>query len=114
MTNKERSIFDDLMNMYEFKVKTLDDGNLQLEDLQGACLGDICSEIFRDEWEIIDRMEMYHDDYIIRLLEEDFNTSFDTYGEWTDFLQTQDQDNYGYDLAILRLLTKRIQLEDLL
>lgn len=106
MTKREREIFDDLMDLYEFEVYTNEQEQLQVRDLQGACLGDICSETFKDEWEILDRMEIYHEDYIIRSLEEDFDLYFETYGEWVQFLETQDKEKYGYDLAVLDLIVK--------
>jgi hypothetical protein len=107
MTDRERFVFNDLMDAYQFEVIHNDDGTLSVYDLQHACLGDICDEIFRDEFEILERMDMYHDDYIIRLLEEDFNIYFDTYGEWLQFLKEQNNDEYAYDIAILSLIVNK-------
>lgn len=115
MTDRERFIFNDLMDMYEFEVIRLDDGTLQVNDLQGACLGDICDEIFKDEWEILDRMEHYHLDYIIQALEYHFDWSakdsqhFDTFDQWLTFLEAYNPDEFDYDIAILRLITKKAQ-----
>jgi hypothetical protein len=107
MTDRERFVFNDLMDAYQFEVIHNDDGTLSVYDLQHACLGDICDEIFKDEFEILERMEMYHEDYIIRLLEEDFNMYFDTYGEWLQFLKEQNNDEYAYDIAILSLIVNK-------
>jgi hypothetical protein len=107
MTDRERFVFNDLMDAYQFEVIHNDDGTLSVYDLQHACLGDICDEIFKDEFEILERMDMYHDDYIIRLLEEDFNIYFDTYGEWLQFLKEQNNDEYAYDIAILSLIVNK-------
>jgi cobalamin biosynthesis Co2+ chelatase CbiK len=107
MTDRERFVFNDLMDAYQFQVIHNDDGTLSVYDLQHACLGDICDEIFKDEFEILERMEMYHEDYIIRLLEEDFNIYFDTYGEWLQFLKEQNNDEYAYDIAILSLIVNK-------
>lgn len=106
MTTQEKKVFDDLMSLYEFEVYQNEQGLLQVNDLQYACLGDICSETFKDEWEILDRMDIYHNDYILGALEETFDFSFDTYGEWLEFLKTQDHEEYGYDIAVLSLITK--------
>lgn len=106
MTTQEKKVFDDLMDLYEFQVYTNEKGLLQVNDLQYACLGDICSEEFDDEYDILERMEIYHEDYIIRGLEETFDISFDTYVEWLEFLKTQDHNEYGYDIAVLSLITQ--------
>jgi hypothetical protein len=107
MNDRERFVFNDLMEAYQFQVIHNDDGTLSVYDLQHACLGDICDEIFKDEFEILERMGMYHEDYIIRILEEDFNTYFDTYGEWLQFLKEQNNDEYAYDIAILSLIVNK-------
>jgi len=107
MNDRERFVFNDLMEAYQFEVIHNDNGTLSVYDLQHACLGDICDEIFKDEFEILERMDMYHEDYIIRLLEEDFNTYFNTYGEWLQFLKEQNNDEYAYDIAILSLIVNK-------
>lgn len=106
MTQREKEIFDDLMSLYEFEIYKNENEKLQVKDLQYACLGDICSEEFDDEYDILERMEIYHEDYIISGLEETFDVSFDTYVEWLEFLKTQNHDEYGYDIAVLSLITK--------
>ena len=67
-------IFKELMDLYEFRVHidTNEDGEeiLKLVDLQGGNLGDIESEEFNDFYEILERMEAYHNDYIIEALAE--------------------------------------------
>jgi hypothetical protein len=105
MTQREKEIFDDLMDLYEFQVYKNDQGLLQVNDLQGACLGDICDEIFKDEWEILDRMNIYHNDYILNALEETFDEYLD-FEEWVQFLKTQDENEFGYDLKVLELIVK--------
>jgi hypothetical protein len=105
MTKREKEIFDDLMDLYEFQVYTNEQGLLQVNDLQGVCLGDICDEIFKDEWEILERMDIYHNDYILNALEETFDEYLD-FEEWLQFLKTQDEDEFGYDLKVLELIVK--------
>ena len=67
-------LFEQLMDLYEFRVhiETNEDGEeiLKLEDLQRGNIGDIESEEFNDYYEILERMEIYHNDYIIRALDE--------------------------------------------
>jgi len=107
MTKREKAVFDDLMSLYEFEVIHNNDGTLSVYDLQHACLGDICDEIFKDEFEILERMEVYHLDYIINGLEETFDNYFDTYGEWLQFLKEQNEEEYGYDIAVLSLIVNK-------
>jgi hypothetical protein len=107
MNDRERFVFNDLMDAYQFQVIHNDNGTLSVYDLQHACLGDICDEIFKDEFEILERMEVYHLDYIITNLEEDFDTYFDTFGEWLQFLKEQNNDEYEYDVAILSLIVNK-------
>jgi hypothetical protein len=107
MTDRERFVFNDLMDAYQFQVIHNDNGTLSVYDLQHACLGDICDEIFKDEFEILERMEVYHLDYIINGLEETFDTYFDTFGEWLQFLKEQNEEEYGYDIAVLSLIVNK-------
>jgi hypothetical protein len=107
MTKREKAVFDDLMSLYEFEVIHNDDDTLSVYDLQHACLGGICDEIFKDEFEILERMEVYHLDYIINGLEETFDNYFDTFGEWLQFLQEQNEEEYGYDIAVLSLIVNK-------
>jgi hypothetical protein len=108
MTKREKAVFDDLMSLYEFEVIHNDDDTLSVYDLQHACLGDICDEVFKDEFEILERMEIYHEDYIIRAIEEDLHVCFDTYGEYLDYLKALDnKDEYGYDIAVLSLIVNK-------
>jgi len=108
MTDRERYIFNDLMDLYEFEVIHNDNGTLSVNDLQGACLGDVCDEIFKDEFEILERMEIYHLNYIVRVLEDDLNTFFYTIDECLEYLLKLDnKDDYAYDIAVLSLIVNK-------
>ena len=113
MNEKEIKFLNELLDMYEFEVYKNENGKLQLNDLQGACLGDICFDEFNDEFEILERMEMYHDDYIIRILEEDYNISFDNYKEWYDFLKKKNNKKDYFELNLFSLiLYKKLYTEN--
>lgn len=110
MTKREKEIFDDLMDLYEFQVYTNEQGLLQVNDLQYACLGDICDEIFKDEWEILERMETYHEDYIIRGIEDYVDiSSCKNYNDILAVLERENFEDLKYDIAILRLITRQEQ-----
>lgn len=74
-------LFKELMELYEFRVykATNENGDeiLKVYDLQGGNLGDIESDEFNDCYDILERMECYHDDYIVRALED----CLDYYGD---------------------------------
>jgi hypothetical protein len=113
MKHKEKKFFNELMDMYEFQVYNNENGKLQLNDLQSACLGDICFEEFNNEYEILERMEMYHDDYILRLLEENYDICFDSYQKWYDFLKEKNNKEYYFELNLFSLiLHKKLYTEN--
>jgi len=104
MNEKEQRYFIGLMDLYEFEVYMNAKGKLQVHDLQGACLGDICDEQFNDEYEILERMEIYHNDYILRGIEETFDVAFDNYQGYYDYLKKQNDDEFNFELNILSLI----------
>ena len=73
-----------LLELYEFDIILNDDLTLSVRDLQGANLGDIESEKFKTFDEIIDRMEAYHYDYIVRSLEEIYDINEMYFDDWKD------------------------------
>lgn len=113
MTQREKEIFDDLMDLYEFQVYTNEQGKLQVNDLQRACLGDICDDIFNDEWEILERMDAYHQDYIINGLDDYLDlTECINYDDILAVLEREDLEELRYDKAILRLLARKEQKDE--
>lgn len=85
-------LFEYLMNLYEFSFYKTEneDGEtvLKVTDKQGANLGDIESEEFKDFAEILNRMETYHNDYIVECLAnaiddelQDITDEWDTWEE---------------------------------
>lgn len=67
--------FLQLLDLYEFEIyidKDEEDNKVfRLRDLQGANLGNIENEKFKDIASILTRMDAYHNDYIYRSLDED-------------------------------------------
>jgi hypothetical protein len=107
MTKREEQVFYDLMDMYQFEVtRHVETDELWLTDLQDANLGGICDVPYKDEWAILDRMEMYHDDYIIEIIKQDYRVHFDTYKEYVDFLKSLNNPNEAYTIEILELIIK--------
>lgn len=110
-------LFEELMDLYEFRVhiETNEDGEeiLKLEDLQRGNLGDIESEEFNDFYEILERMEAYHNDYIIRALDECLDyycPEIDNeWANWEDlyYICTDNMDKMAeceFDIRVLELI----------
>ena len=110
-------LFEELMDLYEFRVykETNEDGEeiLKVHDLQGGNLGDIESEEFDDYCAIIERMEAYHNDYIIRAIDEciDYYCTKETreWATWEDLLKIA-KDNFEelmeceWDIKVMELI----------
>lgn len=109
-------IFGEMLDLYEFRVFKAknEDGEevLKLEDLQGANLGDIESEEFADYMQIVDRMSIYHNDYIVRDLEEYLDAigikySYSTLEELLNICveNIKELEDYRFDIDCLYLIT---------
>lgn len=77
--NKWEKLFDEFLDLTEFtlvrhqndyNVRTDERGHWSLIDNQGANLGDIESDRFENASQILERMDIYIDDYIITDIEE--------------------------------------------
>lgn len=93
MFSKEdyKEMFYELMNQYEFKVyrATNEDGKecLKLKDLQGGNLGNIESREYKDFAEILDDLDIYHNDYLVKYVSNcvyDYCDSNASYKELAD------------------------------
>jgi hypothetical protein len=112
--NKWEEIFADFLDMIDFSLlKDKDeDGNegYRLIDLQGANLGDIQSEIYNNAEGVLDRMEIYEDDYIINdiaeLLDDNkIQYNKDDFDYWPRLLKYRDKlPDYDYDFELLDMI----------
>lgn len=93
----------ELLNLYEFEIVVNNDLSLSLVDLQGGNLGNIESESFKDFDEIIERLDIYHYDYIVRALEEEFNISENDFNDWKD-MYNHLKNKTSWDIDILGLI----------
>ena len=109
--NNWEEMFLDFLEMTEFYLrKKVDEDDVDcygLEDGQHANLGDIESDFFYSASDILDRMEIYEYDYIIRDLEECAHADNIklNYGQWTDLLQYRSllPDNQ-YDFELIDMI----------
>lgn len=74
--------FKEMLNVYEFDLIIDTNENFKsvfkLKDLQGGNLGGIEQENFYTLQDIIDRLDVYHHDYIYKTLDEKENTKLNT------------------------------------
>ena len=72
--NKYEKLFDSFIELTEFTLVKYYDG-WGLKDLQEGNLGDIESDRFEDALELIDRMDIYINDYLVRPIAENLGIS---------------------------------------
>lgn len=116
-------IFDEWLDLTEFtlvKYKSndyeYDPARWGLVDKQGGDLGDIESDRFVSAMQILDRMDIYVEDYIIDPIEEvadteDINISgWDNYG-WDDLLSYRDEfpEDYQWDFDVLDMMCNHFE-----
>ena len=128
MEDKEYYIdlFKELMELYEFRVyKAINENGdeiLKVRDLQNGNIGDIESDEFNDCCDILERMEIYHKDYII----DDLATCLSYYGDIIDDEWATWQDLYNitsnhieelaeceFDIRVLELILNPQYLENI-
>ena len=109
MKNKYEELFDRWMNDTDFELVKY--GNkFGVTDLDGANLGDIESDRFETAEQIIDRMNVYVNDYIISDLEEYFNDEIE-YDDWSDLLEKVKgnvSEGYEIDVELLDLILNHV------
>lgn len=71
------TIFREFLGLIEMELVRYEDG-YGLIDLQGANLGDIEGDRFQNASDLIDRLDIYINDYYIVDLEEEYTEYFDT------------------------------------
>ena len=70
MKNTYEELFDEFLALTEFRLLKHKDGTFSLEDRQCANLGDIEDDRFASASEILDRMDIYIQDYIVEALSD--------------------------------------------
>lgn len=101
----------EVLDLYEFELLINDDLTLSVYDIQGGNLGNIEAERFDNFNELMERLDIYHQDYIIKDLEERYDEI--EYDNWLDFYNKliQEEDykkgiGFNWDIDILGLITK--------
>lgn len=63
--NKYEKLFDEMLEYMEFRLVKYPDGTFGLIDLQGGNLGNIEDDRFDNALQLLDRLDIYYDDYFI-------------------------------------------------
>lgn len=106
--NRWEELIDEFLNLIEFRLVKYPDG-WGLIDRQGANLGDIESDRFNDAVTLIDRLEVYVQDYIVSDIAEDAECC--DYGTWAELvvfarknMAKEDLKRYRFELNVLDMI----------
>ena len=115
MKNTYEKLFDEFLSITEFRLLKHKDGTFSLEDQQCANLGDIEDDRFASASEILDRMDIYIQDYLIEdiedaLDEESITIDWDwkEYGKYRDLIP-----DYRFDFDLLDMIVNHSNEIDL-
>ena len=115
MKNTYEELFDEFLALTEFRLLKHKDGTFSLEDRQCANLGDIEDDRFASASEILDRMDIYIQDYLIRDIEDALDEKsiaidcdWKEYGKYRDFLP-----DYEFDFDLLDMIVNHSNEVDL-
>ena len=115
MRNTYEELFDEFLALTEFRLLKHKDGTFSLEDRQRANLGNIEDDRFETASEVLDRMDIYIQDYLAAGIEDALNEESITidcdwkeYGKYRDFLP-----DYGFDFDLLDMIVNHSNEVDL-
>lgn len=115
MKNTYEELFDAFLNITEFRLLKHNDGTFSLEDRQCANLGDIEDDRFTSASEILDRMDVYIQDYLITDIEDaldeesiEIDCDWKEYGKYRKYLP-----DYKFDFDLLDMIINHSDKIDL-
>ena len=115
MKNNYEEILEELLELTEFRLLKHKDGTFSLEDRQCANLGDIEDDHFASASEILDRMDIYIQDYLIRDIEDaldeksiEIDCVWGEYGKYRDVIP-----DYKFDFDLLDMIVNHSNEVDL-
>lgn len=115
MQNTYEKLFDEFLNITEFQLLKHKDGTFSLEDQQCANLGDIENDRFTSASEILDRMDVYIQDYLIADIEDALDEkSIEIDCDWEEYGQyRKDLPDYKFDFDLLDMIINHSDKVDL-
>ena len=115
MQNTYEKLFNEFLDLTEFRLLKHKDGTFSLEDRQCANLGDIEDDRFASASEILDRMDIYIQDYLIRDIEDaldeksiEIDCAWGEYGQYRDLIP-----DYKFDFDLLDMIINHPDKVDL-
>lgn len=115
MKNTYEKLFDEFLNIVEFRLLKHKDGTFSLEDRQCANLGDIENDRFETASEVLDRMDIYIRDYLIADIEDaldeksiEIDCDWEEYEKYWDLLP-----DYKFDFDLLDMIINHSDKVDL-
>lgn len=99
--------FNEVINSVEFKLMySKADNNFRLVDLQGANLADIESDTFDNLIEVIDRLDVYINDYFIEDVISEMNIgSYEHYEDLIRIIKSNERaSEFVFDVEVLEML----------
>lgn len=115
MQNTYEKLFDEFLDLTEFRLLKHKDGMFSLEDQQCANLGDIEDDRFTSASEILDRMDVYIQDYLITDIEDALDEkSIEIDCDWEEYGQyRKDLPDYKFDFDLLDMIINHSDKIDL-
>ena len=115
MKNTYEKLFDEFLNITEFLLLKHKDGTFSLEDRQRANFGDIEDDRFETASEILDRMDVYIQDYLVVDIEDALDEEsiaidcdWEEYGKYRDLIP-----DYRFDFDLLDMIVNHSNEVDL-
>ena len=115
MQNTYEKLFNEFLDLTEFRLLKHKDRTFSLEDRQCANLGDIEDDRFASASEILDRMDIYIQDYLIRDIEDaldeksiEIDCVWGEYGKYRDVIP-----DYKFDFDLLDMIVNHSNEVDL-
>ena len=115
MKNTYEKLFDEFLSITEFRLLKHKDGTFSLEDQQCANLGDIEDDRFASASEILGRMDIYIQDYLIEDIEDALDEESITIDcDWKEYEKYRDLiPDYRFDFDLLDMIVNHSNEIDL-
>lgn len=115
MKNTYEKLFDDFLNITEFLLLKHKDGTFSLEDRQRANFVNIEDDRFETASEVLDRMDVYIQDYLVVDIEDALDEEsiaidcdWEEYGKYRDLIP-----DYRFDFDLLDMIVNHSNEVDL-
>ena len=115
MQNTYEKLFDEFLDLTEFRLLKHKDGTFSLEDRQHANFGNIEDDRFEAASEVLDRMDVYIQDYLITDIEDALDEEsiaidcdWKEYGKYRDLIP-----DYRFDFDLLDMIVNHSNEVDL-